>query len=216
MRQYIVMDDLSLALQNLIRIGTIHDVMYSHPPRVRVATGNLITNWIPWTTWRAGKTKNWAPLTIGEQVILLSPGGDLTASFAIGSIYSDNNVTPSNDENKTVVIFPDEATIEYDHSSGTLSISGVKKLAVTAKDEVDFNAKTIKLTAASTVDISAPAVSVDGVLSQSGGSASFTGDMNITGNVTQVGGSLSSNGVVLDEHIHPGVQPGGAKTGEPE
>lgn len=45
----------------------------------------------------------------------------------------------------------------------------------------------------------------------SGGGATAT----ITGDVVHTGGDLSSNGIVLDSHVHDGVEPGGGNTGEP-
>ena len=36
------------------------------------------------------------------------------------------------------------------------------------------------------------------------------------GNVTHSGGSLSSNGVVVDDHDHGGVQRGGSRTDGPQ
>lgn len=48
-------------------------------------------------------------------------------------------------------------------------------------------------------------------MSGTGGGAGTT----ITGPIQQSGGTLSSNGVVLDTHVHSGVQPGGGNTGGP-
>lgn len=216
MRQYRRMDDLHLAIQNIIRFGTIRDVMYSDPPRVRVKTGDLITNWIPWLTLRAGQTKTWSPLTLGEQVVLLSPHGDLTGAIALGGIYSDMNPTPSNDPNKIVVSYPDGAKTEYDHASGDMQVTGIKTLTVVSANKVTVNTSEIELNASSKAVINAPNVVINGVLSQTGGSATVTANMVVKGSLKQIGGELSSNGVVLDSHVHGGVQSGGSKTGAPQ
>lgn len=47
------------------------------------------------------------------------------------------------------------------------------------------------------------------------GTVTRIGDTNQSGSLIQVGGALSSNGVVLETHIHSGVAPGGGNTGEP-
>ena len=38
----------------------------------------------------------------------------------------------------------------------------------------------------------------------------------ISGTIVQTGGTLSSNGIVLATHTHPGVQAGGSNTGGPQ
>ena len=45
--------DLARRLANLLRLGTIEQV--DHPAaRVRVRSGDIVTTWLPWFTWRAG------------------------------------------------------------------------------------------------------------------------------------------------------------------
>lgn len=63
-------------LENLIRFGTIAEVQMV-PPRVRVKTGDLLTGWLPWLALRAGADVDWDPPTVNEQVLLLSPSGQL-------------------------------------------------------------------------------------------------------------------------------------------
>lgn len=43
----------------------------------RVKTGELETNWISWLTLRAGNARTWWRPSEGEQVVLLSLGGNL-------------------------------------------------------------------------------------------------------------------------------------------
>jgi hypothetical protein len=51
----------------------------------------------------------------------------------------------------------------------------------------------------------------DGMTGTGGGAGT-----NITGTITQSGGTLSSNGIVLHTHTHGGVQTGGGNTGAPQ
>jgi hypothetical protein len=51
-----------------------------------------------------------------------------------------------------------------------------------------------------------------GITGSGGGGATVA----ITGSVTQSGGSLTSNGIVLHTHTHSGVQPGPGSTGGPQ
>ncbi len=92
-------------LHNLIRLGTIAEVDH-HAARVRVKTGELLTDWLPWLEGRAGTTRDWDPPTQGEQVILFSPGGDPAAGVVLCGLCS--NAHPG--------------LFEYDHANSVLRI----------------------------------------------------------------------------------------------
>ncbi len=89
-------------LENLVRTGTIAEVRHELPGAlVRVRTGNNVTDWRPYHELRAGNTRTWNPPTVGEQVTLLSPGGDLAGALVIGGIHQNDHPAPSTDPNKT-------------------------------------------------------------------------------------------------------------------
>lgn len=193
--------ELARLLQNLIKLGTVNAVRHSSPSAVRVKTGDLETNWIPFLTLRAGDIKTWCPPSLGEQVVLLSPGGELTNAVALTGLYADHIPEPSNSGSVHTIQYPDGAEIKYDHGSSALSVTGIKTMLIEASNTITLNA---------------PQVNINGVVTQSGGSMSITvQQMKINGTVTQTGGELSSNGVILHTHKHSGVVSGGSKTGEP-
>ncbi|TBL48945.1 phage baseplate assembly protein V [Obesumbacterium proteus] len=174
-------------LRNMIRTGCIIEVD-ADKWLCRVATGENQTGWIPWLTMRAGAARTWWKPSIGEQVLLLAIGGELTTAFALPAIYSDEKPPPSQSENALVVTFPDGARFEYEPESGHLSISGIKSMDVTAADSMALTTKKLTIQASETV---------------------------IKGKVTQTGGDMSSNGVVVHTHVHSGVKSGGSNTGGP-
>ena len=61
--------ELQRLIDNLIRIGTVTAVRSGE---CRVKTGDIITNWRPYATARAGKNRTRHRLSIGEQVLMLS------------------------------------------------------------------------------------------------------------------------------------------------
>ncbi|PHV31007.1 hypothetical protein CSQ94_24405 [Janthinobacterium sp. BJB312] len=86
------LSDLSRLLQNLIRLGTIAEVKGA---RARVQFGaNLSTEWLKWATRRAGSTLTGSARTVGEQVIVISPGGGLTCGIIVPALYSQEFDTP--------------------------------------------------------------------------------------------------------------------------
>ncbi|CAM2331725.1 Baseplate assembly protein [Ralstonia mannitolilytica] len=192
-------------IENLIRIGTVAEVHHGRPPAVRVATGGITTTWLPWCEKRAGGTRTWNPPTKGEQVVLLCPSGDPSNGIVLCAIPSAANDAPSQSPNETVTLYPDGALVKYDHAAGMLKVEGVK---------------TVFLEAATSVLVKCPDTTFDGNVTVKGllaflnGIAGQGGDNGnvITGDLTHQDGKLSSNGVVLDDHGHGAVQPGGAWT----
>lgn len=83
-------------LENVVRMGTIAAVRHAQHARVRVKTGEVLSDWVPWFTLRAGECREWWPPTPGEQCLLISPGGDLRNGAALLGVYS--NAHPQNSE----------------------------------------------------------------------------------------------------------------------
>jgi phage baseplate assembly protein V len=69
--------ELSGKSANIMRIGLVKEVDYEKA-RVRVKVGEFITDWLPWVTARAGEDRSWFAPNIDEQVIVLSPFGELS------------------------------------------------------------------------------------------------------------------------------------------
>jgi len=184
-------------LRNLIRVGTIIAVD-ADKWLCRVGTGDLETNWLPWLTSRAGNARTWWMPSEGEQVLLLSIGGELTTAFVLPAIFSDEFSPPSVSPQALVTIFPDGARFEYEPESSRLLIEGVKNVVIKADEQILFD--TPKVLCSTLLETSRLLV---------------TGGGEMKGDVKHSGGELSSNGVVVDAHKHKGVKMGDDMTGEP-
>ncbi len=84
---------LSRLIKGLIRLGTIAKVDHGslqdkRPARVRVQSGELLIGRLPWAALHAGTTRHWDPLTVGEQVLMLSPSGQTAHGIAISGLFS--------------------------------------------------------------------------------------------------------------------------------
>lgn len=119
--------EINRLLHNLVRPGVIAEVDHGNitasppkPARVRVFVGAMKTDWIPWREQRAGKTRTWNPPTEGEQVLLLTPGGELRGATVLMGINSDHIPAPSDRPEITMVEMPDGAVLEYDHEKSHL------------------------------------------------------------------------------------------------
>jgi len=119
-------------LVNLIRYGTVATVDVA-TARVVVSVGGLTTKPIPWLAPRAGATRAWSPPSPGEQVLVLSPGGNLGAAVALTGIFYDAFAKPDGATADNVVIaFGDGAVLLYDQAAhqlkGTLPAGGQVEL----------------------------------------------------------------------------------------
>lgn len=180
-------------ITNLIRTGTVTEV-----DRVnwlcRVKTGDLETNWINWLTCRAGKSRTWWKPSVGEQVVLFSLGGNLETAFALPAVYSNQFPPPSDSDDGNVTAYDDGGWFEYEPSTGRWYVRGIKSMVIEAGDNITLKTGEFVVEADTT---------------------RINSEVVINGGVTQGGGAMSSNGIVVDDHEHTGVLKGGSNTGGP-
>lgn len=185
-------EDIPADLAGLVRLGTIVSVDLAGA-RCVVRYGDpdddepAETPPIRWLAPRAGLTRVWSPPSQGEQVLLLAPDGQVGNAIALMGIVQDAFPPPSAAKADTI-LFPDGARITYDPEAGALQ-------AV--------------LPAGATAEIEAP------------GGITLRGDVTIEGNVTvsqklTADQDVVANGISLHDHVHAGVQAGGAKTAKPQ
>ena len=70
-------------INNLVRVGKVVSVDYGKA-KAKVKIGDNITDYLPWLT---PSTCAWIPLKNGEQVVVLSPNGDLRFGIILPALY---------------------------------------------------------------------------------------------------------------------------------
>ncbi len=99
-------------IESLLRLGTIAQV--DHDARkLRVQSGGLLTNWLPWPADVGRNYIRWRPLRVGTQVILGSPSGDPEQAKIIGILYTEVLDAPSTDPDLDLIQFEDGTKAEY-------------------------------------------------------------------------------------------------------
>lgn len=199
-------------LCNLVRTGVVAEVDLTRQ-RCRVTSGKLITDWLPWLTHRAGRSRTWWAPSVGEQVILLAIGGELDTAFVLPALYSDDFPAPSVSADAWHSTFPDGAVIEYEPETGALSATGIKSADIHASDSITAESKLVSVKAEVKILLDTPVVECTNHLSAKTFSVTAGGKMS--GDIDHSGGKFSSNGIVVDTHQHSGVQTGGGQTGKP-
>lgn len=207
-------------LQNMIRPGTIAEV---DGAKARVMLSpKLTTEWLNWAALRAGTTRTWSAPTVGEQVLVLSPGGDLTRGMILPAMYSNDHDAPENDGAIHAIHYPDGAVIRYDHAAHLLSANLPGGTAIIIADKVTSDAPNTICTGDLTVKGSLLVehdATVTGATALNGGASAKAGAAG--GPAVAVQGSVKASddvlagAVSLAKHLHSGIKAGSDKSGGP-
>ena len=87
-------------VNNLLRVGKVIAVDYG-VARAKVKLGDITTDFLPWLV---PSTATWVPLKNGEQVVVLSPSGDLRFGMILPALYQSSKPAPSSDAAKIVIV----------------------------------------------------------------------------------------------------------------
>jgi len=132
--------ELNRRLANIMRIGLVKEIDYKKA-RVRVKVGEFLTDWLPWVTARAGEDRSWFPVSIGEQVIVLSPYGELSLGVVLPAIYQ---APPESKKEVSSVVFKDKHHLEIDVVDKITLKVGESSIEMT-KEGIELKAKRIDL-----------------------------------------------------------------------
>jgi phage baseplate assembly protein gpV len=122
-------------VNNLLRVGKVVAVDYALA-RARVKIGEITTDWLPWLT---PSTMAWIPLKNGEQVVVLSPSGDLSFGMILPALYQTAAPAPSSDTEKIKIISDIEQTGDKS-ITGMLQTTGDIKTKANLKADKDITA----------------------------------------------------------------------------
>lgn len=139
--------ELNRRLANIIRIGLVKEVDYEKA-RMRVKIGEFLTDWLPWVTTRAGEDRSWFVPDIDEQVIVLSPYGELSLGVVLPAIYQEKYPPPENKKEISSVVFKDGTKLSYNQEKHHLKIDVVDKITLkVGESSIEMTKKGIKLKA---------------------------------------------------------------------
>lgn len=190
-------------LMNVVRPGTIAETdLPNARARVQYASGPdgpVLSGWLPWMA-AAGENRDWRPPSIGEQVLILSPCGELSAGWILAGAYRDEFPAPDSSAAKRVTTYRDGAIVSYDSEAHQLS-------AVLPEGGAASIAAPEGVTITGDVTITG-AVGITGDVTITG-NGSASGDLSARGAVSDPLGSMQEMRGVYNSHTHllPGAPP---------
>lgn len=139
-------------LHNLVRLGTVEEIDHDRAV-ARVRMGAILTGWLPMLPARAGGTRTWHPLDLGEQVVVLSPAGDLSHGMIIATRNQTAHPPPDSSPSTHVIEYPDGSVIRYDHEAhhleadvqGSIHLKASGAIDITAGGHVTINGQEVHL-----------------------------------------------------------------------
>ena len=144
------LSDLAKRLSNIIRIGTIFEINVQIA-KARVKIGELETDFLPWANANSGSNNSWNPPEIDEQVIVLSPSGDLSQAVILPSIYKNN--ASNSDQNIKSITYQDGSKISFNVSSGTLDLDLKGDVIIKVVGNANIEGDNINITASSNITL---------------------------------------------------------------
>jgi|GEM_PF-501315 len=141
---------------------------------------------IRWLHPRMGETRFWSPPSVGEQGLLLCPGGELGAAVFVGGLHC-TAFPPPIDEPVALLRFKDGASLSYDPDAHELLL------------QLPSGATTVL-------------VSDGGIDLQ--GDVKVTGALDVSETIT-ASEDVIGGGKSLKDHRHTGVAAGSAQSGPP-
>ncbi len=208
------LSELVRTIPNLIRTGKIAEIN-ADKVRVRLSP-SLLTTWLQWIALRAGDVIDWCPPSIGEQVIVFSPNGDLTQGKVLAGLFSAESPAPQTSLKIRSIHYPDGAVVLYDFGKHSLSaILPAGSSALVKADAVTADAPQTTCTGDVTIKGN---LLVEGFSALNNGAKVLGGDggaaVVIEGDVTATG-DIKAGDISLRNHPHGEVKRGDEKSGVP-
>lgn len=179
-------------VENIARVGTIVAVRHSAPARCRVKLGDNTTGWIPWFTGRAAgpQGSQWWPPVVGEQCLVISPGGDMGQGLALLGVYSDAMPAPGSEPGVEHKQWSQRDFARYQGGRRTVHLE--QQIELLVGDACSITMETDRITL------------------RAGGATLTLADGRITSDVDILSGQISAQ-----HHVHGGVTSGPSTTGAP-
>lgn len=193
--------ELSRLLANVLRVGTVAQVRAKPTAACRVKSGELLTQWLPWISTRAGgkRARTWWPPRVGEQCVVLAPGGELTQGLVLLGLYSDAFAPGSDKLEALRVDLSDKEYFEHD-GQGKATLKLTKKLTLDVGEGIELKVGETRIS-----------MTTDRIVLEAGGGRAVLDGAGLRGTPDVFADTISGK-----THAHGGVRAGTDRSGKPQ
>lgn len=107
----------------LIRFGSVAAVDLAAARCTVALDEGVVSGPVRWIEPRAGATRTWSPPSVGEQVLLLCPCGEIGAGVVLRGVVCDAFPPAGDDAFEVLGAFADGARLSYDPSGHVLTFA---------------------------------------------------------------------------------------------
>lgn len=138
------MEEFLRVISNLINIGTIAETKSTEGKALaRVNIANRQSDFLPIVSFCNSFKRHFAPVRVGEQVLVFCPQGENSIGFIVRGIFNQNCKEPQGNDTKEIITYEDGVSFSYDTSTSTLEIAAPKSINITCT-HANIKAQTIK------------------------------------------------------------------------
>ena len=186
-------ENLKKLLFNIVKVGTIVSVNEKEATaRVEFKDRDgKVSAEIPFSFMHTLGDRTYSIPKVGQQVWCIFLPNAEDYGLIIGSNYNAKDRPPASDKNLFVHEFEDGTRIEYDKSSGKLTIENPKEVVLKVQSSINEETQTLQIKASSKSNLDTPTFTIKGdVLIQ--GNLMVMGNINSVGQTTAQGGLKTS------------------------
>lgn len=146
------LSELDRRLGAMLQVGTVESVDHGSvadnvPPTVRVRVGEWVSRPLPMPAGSGGRVRLWNPLSVGEQVVLGAPSGELAQAYVISRHYVESHGQAPDDSGDTfAALMPDGTLFRYNHATGAFAISGAKSGTLSMSEQLTIDSPRVVFT----------------------------------------------------------------------
>ena len=140
-------EQLKTMLNQMIRVAVVTSTNPS-AGRVRVQlkdSDQMVSRELLVVQPKTAKDKYYWMPDVSEQVLCLFLPYGLEQGFVIGAVYSSEDTPPVQDQDKSHIAFKDGTFVEYDRSTGVLTVDCVNEVVIRSAAHVQVRAARVDL-----------------------------------------------------------------------
>lgn len=201
------LSELGRRMSNMLRVGIVEEIDYNKA-KARVRFGEILSNWLPWTTVKAANDVAWNPPEEGEQVLVAFLSGNRASGVILASLYKTD--FPANGDSSLPMkrlTYADGSVKQFDTENSSdqqvLNNAGEFIRDVSdAREEMREGQHLVNVGGA-TVEVTPSAITLtigSSVITMVDGSISIVADqINITGPITHDGGDITTTNQITSD-----------------